>query len=164
MRSWLSDILLWEILRDVEFSTFHQPKSPKLKYKILKLMYFLSEPMRCFITDVWRGWGHFLKEGTCRPSVWAVVLSGALIHVRGNITNMYVTFLLLFQLNFVVQVWAPRGFWDRIHFLCFEEAGSLHNRVSASFLGGAAVFSWWRVNKFIDHRLAGWLWGEDRGW
>ena len=164
MRSWLSDILLWEILRDVEFSTFHQPKSPKLKYKILKLMYFLSEPMRCFITDVWRGWGHFLKEGTCRPSVWAVVWRGALIHVRGNITNMYVTFLLLFQLNFVVQVWAPRGFWDRIHFLCFEEAGSLHNRVSASFLGGAAVFSWWRVNKFIAHRLAGWLWGEDRGW
>ena len=119
MRSWLSDTLLREILRDVEFSTLHQPK-------ILKLMYFLSEPMRCFITYMWQGWGHFLKEGTCHPSVWAMVWRGASIHVRGSITNMYVT-VLPFQLNFVVQVWAPCGFWDRIHFLCFEEVGSLHH-------------------------------------
>lgn len=154
MRSWLSDILLWEILRDVEFSTFLQPK-------------ILTQ------ADVFPQWGdvslHVYGEGRGtswrrgRPSVWAMVWRGALIHGRGNITQMYVTFLLLFQLNFIVQVWAPHGFWDRIHFLCFEEAGSLPNRVCASFLGWAALFSRWMVNKFIAHRLAGWLWGEDQG-
>ena len=48
--------------------------------------------------------GALPEGGDMPPSCMSHGLGGALIHGRGNITHMYVTFLLLFQLNFVVQV------------------------------------------------------------
>lgn len=53
-------------------------------YKILKLMYFLSEPVRCFITYMWRGGGAFPEGGDVPPFCVSCGLEGSIDSRQGK--------------------------------------------------------------------------------
>ena len=100
---------------------------PSASFQALQMAYSLSRLARWFVNMLFLQGEFFLWRGACHHSVWAMVLKGALIQIRGSIANMSIMFLALFWFDNGVQVWATNGFWDIIHFLCFEEAGSLQN-------------------------------------